>query len=55
MAGNAARWMDRLEVQGHTPSSFLEFEKLLINKYAPLDDKKVAKDKLHELQQCDSM
>ena len=31
MAGNAARWMDRLEVQGHTPNSFPEFEKLLVN------------------------
>ena len=31
MAGNAARWIDRLEVQGHAPNSFLEFEKLFIN------------------------
>ena len=28
MAGNTARWMDRLEVQGHALNSFLEFEKL---------------------------
>ena len=31
MAGNGARWMDRLEVQGHAPNSFLEFKKLFIN------------------------
>ena len=30
MAGNIARWMDKLEVQGHAPSSFLEFKKLFI-------------------------
>ena len=31
MAGNATRWIDRLEVQGHAPNSFPEFEKLFIN------------------------
>ena len=31
MAGNATRWMDRLEVQGHAPNNFMEFEKLFIN------------------------
>ena len=31
MIGNAAKWMDRLEVQGHAPNSFPEFEKLFIN------------------------
>ena len=31
MAGNAARWMDRLEVKGHASNSFLEFKKLFIN------------------------
>ena len=31
MVGNAARWMDRLELLGHAPNSFLEFEKLFIN------------------------
>ena len=30
MTGNAARWMDRLEVQGYAPNSFLEFEKLFL-------------------------
>ena len=30
IAGNAARWMDRLELQGHNLNSFLEFEKLFI-------------------------
>ena len=42
--------MDRLEVQGHAPN-FPEFEKLFINQYAPLDDKNVVRDKLHQLQQ----
>ena len=31
ISGNTARWMDRLEVQGHAPNSFPEFEKLFIN------------------------
>ena len=31
MAGNMARWMDMLEVQGHALNSFSEFEKLFIN------------------------
>ena len=29
MGGNAVRYMDKLEVQGNYPNSFLEFEKLL--------------------------
>ena len=37
--------MDRLEVQGHAPNSFPEFEKLFINKYAPIDNKNIARDK----------
>ena len=31
MAGNVARWMDRLEVQDHAPNSFPEFKNLFIN------------------------
>ena len=31
MASNTARWMDRLEVQGHAPNGFPEFKKLFIN------------------------
>ena len=31
MSGYTAIWMDRLEVQGHAPKSYLEFEKLFIN------------------------
>ena len=27
MAGNVARWMDRLEVQGHAPNSFPGIQK----------------------------
>ena len=55
MAGNAARWMDRLEVQGNTPNSFSEFKKLFKNQYAPLHDKNIAKDKLCMLQQHGSV
>ena len=53
--GNAARWMDRLVIQGNAPNSFLEFDKLFINFYASLDDKNIAGVKLHELQQCGSL
>ena len=31
MEVNAARWMDRLEVQGHAQNSFPELEKLFIS------------------------
>ena len=55
MASNTARWIDKLEVQGHVLNSFLEFEKLFINQYAPLNNKNVARDKLCELQQCSSV
>ena len=51
MGGNAARWMDRLEVRGNAPTTFPEFEKLFLDQYAPLDDKNVARDKLRELRQ----
>ena len=47
--------MDRLKVLGHAPNSFPEFEKLFINKHAPINDKNVARDILHELRQCGSM
>ena len=50
MGGNAARWMDRLEVQGEAPTMFPDFECMFIDQYAPLDDKNVARDKLQELQ-----
>ena len=53
MAGNVARWMDTLEVQGHALNSFPKFEKLFINQYAPLDNKNIGRDKLHKQQQCD--
>ena len=55
MVGNTARCMDRLEVQGHAPNSLPEFKKLFINKNAPLDNKNIARDKLHKLQQCGSI
>ena len=42
MGGNAARWMDSLEVQGNDPNSFPTFKKLFIDQYAPLDNKKIA-------------
>ena len=50
MGGNAARWMDHLEVQGEVPAMFPDFERMFIDQYAPLDDNNVARDKLRELQ-----
>ena len=46
MGGNAARWMDRLEVQGSAKNIFPELDKLLINQYILLDDKNMARYKL---------
>ena len=45
MAGNAVRWMDKLEVQGHALNSFLEFDKLFIDLYTPPDGKNITRDK----------
>ena len=42
MGGNAARWMDRLEVRGEAPATFPDFEHMFIDQYAPLDKKNVA-------------
>ena len=50
MGGNAAHWMDRLEVQGEVPATFPDFECMFIDQYAPLDNKNIARDKLQELQ-----
>ena len=55
MIGNAARQMDKLEVQSHTPNSSPEFEKLSINRHAQLDDKNTARDELHKLQKYGSV
>ena len=44
MGGNTATWMDKLEVQGKTPNSLPEFEKLFINQYDQLDDNNIARD-----------
>ena len=49
MGGNTEKWMNRLEVHGNAPNSFLEIEKLFINQYSPLDDENIAHDKLYEL------
>ena len=49
MGGNAARWMDCLEVRGEAPATFPNFDHMFIDQYAPLDNKKVARDKLQEL------
>ena len=49
MGGNAARWMDRLEVQEGAPTMFPDFKCMLIDQYVPLDDKNIARDKLREL------
>ena len=50
MGGNAARWIDRLEVQGEVHAIFPDFEHMFIDQYMPLDDKNIARDKLQELQ-----
>ena len=49
MGGNAACWMDCLEVQGEAPTMFPDFECMFIDQYVPLDDKNIAQDKLQEL------
>ena len=50
MWGNAAHWMDHLEVWGEVPTMFPDFKHMSIDQYAPLDDKNIAQDKLWELQ-----
>ena len=50
MGGNAAHWMDCLEVWGEAAAMFPGFERMFIDQYAPLDNKNVARDKLQELQ-----
>ena len=52
MGGNAARCMDRLEIQGNSLNSFLEFEKPFINQYTQLDNTDIARDILCKFQQC---
>ena len=49
MEGNAAYCMDRLEVWEEVPATFLNFERIFIDQYVPLDDKNIAQDKLGEL------
>ena len=46
MGGNAACWMDHLEVRKKAPAIFPDFERMFIDQYAPLDAKNVAQDKL---------
>ena len=42
MGGNAARWMDHIEVQRKAPAMFPDFERMFTDQYAPLDDKNFA-------------
>ena len=42
--------MDHLKVWGEAPTIFLDFERMFIDQYVPLDDKNIAQDKLQELQ-----
>ena len=51
MVGNAARWMNGIDIQDNALGSCPEFEKLFINQYTPLDDKNIARDILFELWQ----
>ena len=46
MGGNAAHWMDLLEVRVEAPALFPDFERMFIDQYAPLDDKNIAQEKL---------
>ena len=50
MGGNAACWMNHLEVWGEAPTMSQDFERMFIDQHAPLDDKNVAQDELRELQ-----
>ena len=52
MRGNAACWMDCLEVQGDVLKIFTDFKHMFIDQYTPLDYKNVTRDKLRELQKC---
>ena len=45
MGGNAAHWMDQIEVWEEVPAIFPDFECMFMDKYAPFDDKKAAQDK----------
>ena len=46
MGGNAAHWLDYLEVQEEVPATFPDFERIFIDQYEPLDYKNIAQDKL---------
>ena len=50
MGGNAACWMDHLEVRGEVPKMFPDFERMSIDQFMPLDYKNIAQNKLQELQ-----
>ena len=47
MGGNAARWIDRLELRAKAPT--FDFTHMFIDQYAPLDDENIALDNLQEL------
>ena len=49
MGGKAACWIDQLKLQREVPALFPDFGCMLIDQYAPLDNKNVAQDKLQEL------
>ena len=51
MMGNAACWVDRLEVQGKMPTTFKDFECVFLEHYSMMADTNIAHDKLHELKQ----
>ena len=50
IGGNTIHCIDHLEVWEEVPAAFPEFETMVIDQYAPLDNKNVAWDKLQELQ-----
>ena len=49
MGGNAAYWMDQLEVWEEAPKIFFYFELMFIDQYMLLDDKNVTWNRLQEL------
>ena len=49
MGGNAAYWMDQLEVWRKVPAFFPKYEHMFLDQYMPLDDKNIAWDKFWEL------
>ena len=46
MTGKAAKWLDRLTVQGQLPTSYTMFKTLFLKHYSIIDDENEARDTL---------